>query len=145
VKAPESRAQDDRDARQAERERHDAAAVHALAEEQHGEQRHPHRHGELDGEYGGEGQRGDGVHPAELPAEVHERAREVRRQAARAQRRGAGARDDSHHHGEGDQRAQEQDLEHADGLHQLAHRDRHQRERQHRAAHPQHGAQRVLI
>jgi hypothetical protein len=91
------RAQNDGDAGKAEHQHGDPAAVHALTEKQRREHGHPHRHGEFDGEDGGERERADGVDPAILAADVHERARDVQGKEPRAQRRCPLAREHGEH------------------------------------------------
>jgi hypothetical protein len=62
-----------RDADEPEDHHHHAPAVHALAEQQRRKQRHPHRHGEFDGEHGRERQRADRIDPAQLTGDMRQR------------------------------------------------------------------------
>ena len=132
----EPRSQDDRDADEPENELHQTPPSQPLAKEGRREQRRPDRHRELDGEHGGERERADGVHPAVLAQEMHERARRMQREALRDDDRAAVGGDQHGDDGKRHAGAQREDLQRAHVALQLAHRDRHRGEREHCAQHP---------
>ena len=117
----------------------------ALAEEQHREQAGPHRHHELDREHGRERQHDHGIRPAQVGDEVRAVAHEMRDRLAQrevAKQRGLQRHHDEQEHEPAD-RAHHQQLEQVQHAAEIADRDRHQRERQQRADHPEDGSRHV--